>query len=237
MLNRHLVKDFLHWTKNRLWKKIDLNEIDLVKFREASRKFYYDKTMERIKKFYEKTGIDDGWNNINGVQIPPLKDLLEKVDWNLLFDGVPSNFHGDLQFDNILVTIDSMSNLQKFVFIDWRHDFGGLTECGDLYYDLAKLYGGVNISYASIKKREFSFDMSGSSVYYNFSINNNLLEAKEELESFIIKNGYDFKKIKLLMALIFLNMSPLHNDPFDLMLYFMGKSKLYYALKELETSK
>ncbi len=233
VLNRQLVKDFLHWTKNRLWKNLELNEEEKKRFSEACHNFYYEKTLNRIKKFYEKTGIEDGWDNINGIQVPPLKDLLAKVNWSYLTEGIPSNFHGDLQFDNVLVTVDSKSNLQKFVFIDWRQDFGGITQYGDLYYDLAKLYGGVNISYLSIKKGDFSFDMSGSSIYYDFSIKNNLLEAKEELESFITKNGYDMKKIRILMALIFLNMSPLHNDPFDLMLYFLGKSKLYHALKEV----
>ncbi|MFH1503107.1 MAG: NTP transferase domain-containing protein [Candidatus Diapherotrites archaeon] len=235
VINRQLVKDFLHWTKSYLWKIQDLDEENKKQFQEACKRFYYDKTIERLDQFYKKTGIEDGWNNINGVQIPPLKDLLEKIDWKYLIEGTPSNFHGDLQFDNVLVTVDLKSNLQKFVLLDWRQDFGGLTKYGDVYYDLAKLYGGINLSYQLIKKGDFSFDISGSSVYYDFSIKNNLLEAKEEFESFITKNGYDFKKIKLLMALIFLNMSPLHNDPFDLMLYFLGKSKLYYALKEIGT--
>ena len=43
---------------------------------------------------------------------------------------------------------------------------------GDLYYDLAKLYGGMTISYQLIKKGEFTFDMSGSRVYYSFFVKN-----------------------------------------------------------------
>ena len=220
-------KEVLNFVKNNL--SDEENEI----FRASCKSFYYDKTMGRLKKFYDKTGIEDGPNNINGVHVPPLKEMLDKINWEELYGGVPVNFHGDLQFDNILVTRDNMSNLRKFVLLDWRHDFGGLVEYGDLYYDLAKLYGGVNISYQLIKKGEFSFDISGASVYYNYSIKNDLLEAKEEYEQFLVKNGLDFKKIKLITALIFLNMSPLHNDPFDLMLYFMGKSKLYQVLKEM----
>ncbi|MDP3992344.1 MAG: NTP transferase domain-containing protein [Nanoarchaeota archaeon] len=232
VLNRQLVKDFFQWTKSNLWKEIKLSEEELKKFKDASKSFYYDKTISRINKFYEKTSIEDGWSNINGVQIPPLKDLLEKVDWNYISNGIPVNFHGDLQFDNVLVTVDSKSNLQKFIFLDWRQDFGGIIDYGDLYYDLSKLYGGMTIPYNWIKQGEFSFDMSGSSIYYNFFIKNDLLEAREEYESFLKRNNFDLKKIKIIKALIFLNMSPLHNDPFNLMLYFLGKSKLYYALKE-----
>jgi len=107
-------------------------------------------------------------------------------------------------------------------------------EVGDLYYDLAKLYGGIIISYQLIKEGKLSFDMSGSSVFYKYYTKNDLMEAKEEYELFLKKNKFDISKIKILTSLIFLNMSPLHNDPFDLMLYFMGKNLLYKALKETE---
>ena len=33
----------------------------------------------------------------------------------------------------------------KFTLIDWRQDFAGETEFGDLNYDLAKLLGGIII--------------------------------------------------------------------------------------------
>ena len=232
MTNSLIVNDFLHWAKLNLWKKKEISDQEKVEFKEACKKFYYDKTMKRLQLFYEKTGIEDTPNNVNGIPVPLLKDLLAKVDWESLFEGTPSNFHGDLQFDNILVTRDETSNLQKFVLLDWRQDFGGLVDKGDLYYDLSKLYGGVTLSYKLIKQGKFSFDMSGSSVYYNFSINNDLIEAKEEYESFLSKNGFDTNKIKIIRSLIFLNMCPLHNEPFDLMLYFMGKLLLYKALKE-----
>ena len=187
-----------------------------------------------MKNFYDKTSIPDDWNIINGVQVPPLYDLLKKVDWNFVTEGIPTNFHGDLQFDNILVARSLTNTLQKFILLDWRQDFGGSVDYGDLYYDLAKMYGGVNISYQVIKKGGFSFDMSGQSVYYNYSIGNDLLDAKEECEDFIIKNGFDLKKVKLMTSLVFLNMAPLHKTPFDLMLYYMGKLKLYTALKDME---
>lgn len=233
VLNRQLVRDFLIWMKLNLWKTINLQDEKKSEFKDACKKFYYEKILERLKKFYEKTKIEDGENVINGVLVPPLSEMLLKIDWENLTAGIPSNFHGDLQFDNILVVRDSISNLNKFLLLDWRHDFGGLVEHGDLYYDLAKLYGGVTISYQLIKSGEFSFDMSGQSVHYNYALKNDILEAKEEYEDFINKNGFDLNKIKLLTALVFLNMAPLHNDPFDLLLYFMGKSKLYTTLKQM----
>lgn len=230
MLNVQIVKDFFYWTQTNLWKKIELSEEELIQFKNACRKFYYDKTMKRLELFYNKTGVVDHQNNINGVTTPPLKDLLNKIDWDWVCEGTPVKFHGDLHFDNILVTRDAVSQLQKFVLLDWREDFGGFMKAGDLYYDLAKLYGGLILSYQLIKEGMFSFDMSGSSVYYDFYIKNDLVEAKEEYELFLKRNNYDLDKIKILTCLIFLNMSPLHNDPFDLMLYYLGKSMLYKFL-------
>ncbi len=233
VLNRQLVKDFLVWLKTSLWKKSELSNEEAERFKATCEQFYKEKTFERLKKFYDKTNLADDWNIINGVQVPPLNELLKKIDWNFITDGIPTNFHGDLQFDNILVTRNAANSLPKFVILDWRQDFGGSVDHGDLYYDLAKMYGGVNISYQIIKKGGFTFDMSGQSVYYNYTIGNDLLDAKEECEEFIVKNGFDLKKVKLITALVFLNMAPLHQAPFDMMLYHMGKLKLYTALKDL----
>ena len=48
----------------------------------------------------------------------------------------------------------------------------------------------------------------------------NLKKFKEEYESWIIGRGFDLEKIKIMTALIFLNMSPLHDDNFGKMLWF-----------------
>lgn len=65
-----------------------------------------------------------------------------KIDWDYLTEGTPSNFHGDFQFDNVLVTRDPVSNLEKFVLIDWRQDFGGSTKIGDLLSIWRNCMGG-----------------------------------------------------------------------------------------------
>jgi len=232
VLNIKMVRDFLQWAKLNLWKKIKVSPEEEEEFGIICKNFYYNKTMKRLKMFYEKTGIEDEENLINGISVPTLGDLFKKIDWDYIIEGIPSNFHGDLQFDNVLVTRDDVSNLDKFVLLDWRQDFGGITTMGDLYYDLAKLYGGTTLSYQLIKEGMFSFDMSGSSVYYNFHLKNDLQEAKEELEAFIVKNKLDLKKVKIITALIFLNMSPLHHSPFDSMLYYLGKSRLNKLLDD-----
>ncbi|HIH14698.1 MAG: hypothetical protein QT08_C0009G0103 [archaeon GW2011_AR17] len=237
VLNNQLVTDFLYWAKRNLWTKKQLSTDEQIGFTHACKAFYYDKTMKRIEAMEKKRLITDSENCINGVSVPQLRNLFNKVDWSYIQNGIPSNFHGDLQFDNILVTRDKISNLQKFILLDWRQDFGGLVTYGDVYYDLAKLYGGMTLSYQLIKEGKFSFDMSGSSIYYNYHIKNDLLEAKEIFENFIKKEGYDLDKVKIITAIIFLNMSPLHNDPFDNMLYYMGKAMLHRIILQKNENK
>lgn len=231
VLNRQTVIDFLEWAHTHLWKKIELEGEELVKFEKACKDFYIEKSNKRLSMFYDKTGIEDKAININGVCVPPLSQLLSQVDWGMITAGIPSNFHGDLQFDNVLMTKDPSRDKEKFVLLDWRQDFAGLISYGDLYYDLAKLYGGTLISYQLIKDAMFSFDMSDGNVYYNYFIKNDLVEAREEFEEFIKNNGFDLRKVKIITAIIFLNMSPLHETPFDKLLYFMGRSMLYKLLK------
>ena len=81
------------------------------------------------------------------VKIPKISEVLKLVDWNWLSDGKPSRFHGDLHFENIL-----LSESGKFCLIDWRQDFEGLFDYGDLYYDLAKPMHGFIISHGIITR-------------------------------------------------------------------------------------
>lgn len=236
-LNSEIFRDFLHWSKEVLWAKETLSENESKEFYDACKTFYYDKTLKRIQEFYDKTGIVDVENNINGVLVPKLKTLLERVDFEYICKGIPSRFHGDFTVGNILVNRDIKTNLYKFILLDWRHDFGGLTRIGDLYYDLAKLYKGIILSDELIKEGMFSFDMSGTSVYYDYFSKNQLVEAKEEYESFLRENGFDLQKVKLIAALTLINMSPLHKEPFNFLVYFLGKSLLHKTLNKADSSK
>ncbi len=232
VLNVKMARNFFEWAKTNLWRSADITDQERKEFSNYCRDFYYNKTLKRISDFYEKTGIIDSHNNINGIATPPLKELLAKINWDNLCQGTPSNFHGDLHFDNILVSKNS-DDSQKFILLDWRHDFGGSTKVGDLYYDLAKLYGSTLLSFELIKEGMFSCDISDQDIHYNFFIKHDLIEAKEEFVKFVEENNFDLKKIRLITALIFLNMSPLHNSPFDVMLYFLGKSMLHKEVNDI----
>jgi hypothetical protein len=42
----------------------------------------------------------------------------------------------------------------------------------------------------------------------------------------------DIKKVEVLRAIIWLNMSPLHHHPLDIFLYYLGKLQLFQVLNK-----
>ena len=147
-----------------------------------------------------------------------MENLLSDLDLSSLFDTIfYDKFHGDLQFDNIIFNED----LSKFTYIDWRESFAGNTEFGDIYYDLAKLYGGCIIPYNLIKMSSFlNFSEGSTTISYDYEISDDLKKFKYEYEKWLEFQGFNLNKVKILTGLIFLNMSPLHDDLFSKMLWF-----------------
>ncbi|MSR70969.1 hypothetical protein EXS62_02940 [Candidatus Kaiserbacteria bacterium] len=229
-LNPSVLEDFLSWAQKHLWKKADLSPEQKKEFTDACYEFYRTKTEGRLKAFADKMQTAQEPLFINDVRVPSTKELLQRVNWGALCEGIASNYHGDLQFDNVLISKDPATGAYRFLLLDWRQDFAGLKDVGDLYYDLAKLYGGMILSYPLIKEAMFSASLSGERLYYHFFTKNDLHDAREHYEQFLLQNGYDLQKIKTLTALIFLNMSPLHNTPFDLLLHGLGRSMLHKSL-------
>ena len=65
------------------------------------------------------------------------------------------------------------------------------------------------------------------SIRYSYDISDNLNLFKKEFEDWVIKVGFDLDKVKLITGLIFLNMSPLHDEKFSKMLWFKSIEILY----------
>lgn len=225
VINNSILKNLLNYLDKNLWKNKSKNIS--TKFNKDCKDFYYSKTLSRINLFYKENKFKDKKYKINGIQRNNLSYYLNKIDWKSISKGIETNFHGDLQFDNII--LDNSGT--KFKLIDWRSDFNGNTNNGDFYYDLAKLYAGCMLPYSQIKKGNFNFAYENQEVIFDFPINNNLIDAKYEIEKFVEKKNLDLKKIKIISSLIYLNMCPLHANPFSNLLYFLGISKLDETLK------
>ncbi|MDO8659946.1 MAG: NTP transferase domain-containing protein [Candidatus Parcubacteria bacterium] len=225
-----LIEPLLCFAKENLWKNIQLSSIEKLIFKDACRDFYYKKTLSRLNKLYEKLNIVDREDIINGQSIPKVEEIFKLVDWDWLCDGFCSGFHGDWNLSNILL-IEQKAH-QTFKFVDWRQDFAGLIEYGDRYYDFGKMYHSFLMPHPSVKNNQFSIIACDGLVETNIEISDVFQKAKCVFEKWVVEEGYDLKKIKVLTGIILLNMAPLHENPLDKYLFYFAKQNLYNAIND-----
>jgi len=225
--NRSNFINLVKWAEENLWLK---SKIDSKIFFENCFDFYVTKTKKRVQEFLIKKSITDTATIINGECIPTLQSLFSKIDINNLCNGVPTNFHGDFILDNIIKTGES-----DFKLIDWRQDFAKNIEIGDMYYDLAKLAHNLVVNHEIIDNNDFEIKInSGGLVSLNIHRLQTLVDCENIYFNYLKSNGYDIQKVKLLRAIIWLNMAALHHHPFDNFLFYFGKYELYRIINNYE---
>ena len=208
------------------WQPVVLDKCSEID--SACRIFYKDKTHKRIKQYFKTFEQIDQPENINGVDVPAVQEILDKINWDWICKGLPtSRFHGDLHFENILV--DDNNN---FIFLDWRQDFAGVLGHGDIYYDLAKLNSGIIIAHSLIFQELYSHSILNNVVRFDFLRKNISIEIEQRFKEFILEQGYDYKKVQYLTYLVFLNCAALHHYPYGLLLFHLGKLGLWKLLEE-----
>ncbi|MBN2152419.1 MAG: hypothetical protein JW839_13285 [Candidatus Lokiarchaeota archaeon] len=178
---------------------------------------YVEKTLDRIAALLLDPLFKDLHDNhdtivINGVAFPNYLQRMnrERLTWigDQLFSASRcSIIHGDLCFSNILYDIHS----GIFKLIDPRGNFGGVGIFGDLNYDLAKLRHSIHGNYEGIIADQFVVKKDMNTFDYT-----TLHGEDASLVAFFDKSleraGYDVKIVKLIEALHFLTMIPLHSD-------------------------
>ena len=221
-------KQFLEWIEN-LWQPISLSSNEEEKYHNLCIEFYKNKTETRINQLFKTAEMYDAVEIINGKNYQEVSSILNRVDWSLITNGQCVVFHGDLHFENIIVKKNNIldnDNEYSFCLLDWRQDFSGNVEYGDIYYDLAKLNHGLIISHDIINKNLFDISKTGDIINFEFFRKQSVIKCQEYFTKWIEKNGYDLHKIQILTALVFINSSPLHHFPYNLLLYYQGKSML-----------
>jgi NDP-sugar pyrophosphorylase family protein len=223
--NRSNFHELLKWAQANLWK--DVSSFSFKEFNSITRKFYFDKTIERVTQFLDERGIDDSDNFINGEYVPTVNKLLSMIDFDWLCNSTPKTFHGDFILDNVI-----QISKDEFKLIDWRQDFGGQLEAGDQYYDLAKLAHNLVVNHGIIDADEFQV-LIGSENIITLNIHRlqSLVDAENIYFKYLNDTNFDINKVKILRSIIWLNMSPLHHHPFDLFLFYFGKYSLSGQLK------
>lgn len=221
--NASNITGFLNWSLSNLWKPVQ--EVSDEEFIRICTEFYEAKTIERIGKILSAEHLSDEKTVINDELVPPVKELLAMVDFEKLSRGLQTHFHGDYILENILQTKDG------YMLLDWRQDFGGLLRAGDMYYDLAKFYHNLVVNHDIVSSNEFFIEVNGKNIALGIKRRDNLQKAKKAFESWVENAGLNLDKIRILRAIIWLNMSPLHHHPFNIFLFYFGKYYLWQALK------
>ena len=214
----------LNWLKEKLWTSLDLD------IKNNLLQFYKNKTISRIELLGNKKNLDEfNPKYINNVKVNSWHYYLDNINWDFLVEeNHPSFIHGDLQFDNIIHD----KKTGEFTLIDWRHDFSGLNSVGDLYYDFAKMLGGIYVNYQDIKKGNFDFRFKDDKVIFALPEVNKKNELISILELYASELGLDIRKIRQLVPLIFWNMAPLHKEPFSNLCWSLGM--MHYELLDQE---
>ena len=220
-INLMTFSNLLEWSKKNLW--ISKND---SQYEKNALSFYREKTTLRVEKFLGKYNLEDTEDYINGTIVPPVKKLLDKIDFHSIMGLGPTGFHGDFILDNIL--IDS----GKFTLIDWRQDFNGSIDSGDMNYDLAKLNHNLILNHEILSNNYFSIDFERD-ITCDVYVKKSLLDCKNLLKDFCNSNNINYQSIEILSSIIWINMAPLHEHPLDMFLYYFGKYNLFLNLEKL----
>lgn len=187
---------------------------------QAMREMYLTKTLQRLEQLrrHDTLGV---WLtqpiSINGQRYAPLEEALTRLEElvnSLLLSGAPPFcvIHGDFCLSNLL--FDPRSRIMKMV--DPRGRFGPHTIYGDPRYDLAKLSHSFNGSYDLILSGNFFALVEGNSISYRLFLDQRQQQITALFNRWIEKVfPQEIEAIKLIEALLFLSMVPLHGDRLD----------------------
>ncbi|MBU3935618.1 hypothetical protein KJ909_02995 [Patescibacteria group bacterium] len=221
IVNTKTIIELIKWAEIKLWTPPKKN---ITNFPNYCRDFYIRKTNKRVKQFYDTRNVQDTTNIINGIKIPKLSIIMELLDHDRLCNSRPTLFHGDFILDNILKTDTG------FCLLDWRQDFAGVLNAGDKYYDLAKLNHNLTLNHQILVDNLFKIKFKDKEIDLEVYRRQKLVDCQNKLLNYLKIQGYDITKINILTSLVWLNMSPLHQHPLDLFLYYFGKYNLWTNL-------
>ncbi|QQS47663.1 MAG: phosphotransferase [Acidobacteriota bacterium] len=225
-LTTEYLTNFLQWAQSQLWLKKEAS--DNLDPAGMARNFYYQKTKSRLRQLYQSGYVEDSTYVINGTPCKRADDLLDMLDDRFYAETRLVNFHGDLHPDNIL----AIDGGKDFVLLDWRENFAGVSEVGDMYYDLAKFYHGLLVSHEFVKADQIKVAIRDHTINIDIPVHYSNLELMEIFKQWTYQQGLSVDRLLILVAIIFLNNSPLHHYPYNQFLYFLGVRLLHKALVE-----
>jgi len=226
-LNPTLMSKLLQWADKELWKRKWFPNTENI-----CRDFYHKKTQDRLQQFRVKYSDWSEPCTVNGQAVESIDRYLDKIDWDWLCNTTEWAFiHGDFQFENVIYS----PHTDTFTAIDWRTDFGG-DSYGDVYYDLAKMMGGILLDYQAVKADKLEYNENAEIATLNDCSIDSSNDYVEQLAAFCTESKLDWNKVRLLVPIIYLNMSPLHEAPFDKYLFALAQLHFERFFNEVTTS-
>lgn len=188
-------ESFLNVCEDFFWQPLSIEKNE---FKSNLTIFYEESLVQRFNEYNRKYGQNIKFEDTH----------LKSINWeNIYRYSKPCRFHGDLQFDNVILNTKG-----DFVFIDPRDLFGLTTQYGDQLYDLTKMYAGFLINFSQIRKQ--GIDHTHRIEKY--------ADLRLQLKKYCQRNSIPFELIVFLAGIVFLRMAPLHRPPFCHQLFKKG---------------
>lgn len=190
--------------------------------------FYKTKTEQRLHELLNIEKFTTKPVKLNGDIVKPANELIKLIDWETLCKPMLGRVHGDLHPDNIIIRDDL-----KIFFIDWRQNVAGSTgTLGDIYYDLGKFLHGLNVDHRLVRNDQFQLNENSETVYVHIPVSPSKKEFRLEFENYLLKNNFSLNKVRIIEALIYLNIACLHEpSKYRRFLYWWGVYSLNKALE------
>lgn len=189
--------------------------------RESLLRIYVSKTVDRLKNnpFLSQYMTINGERYGSILRESTMNKLIQRCVQLAYSCSCVTVIHGDFFLSNILKDGD------QFRVIDPRGDFGGMPLHGDPRYDLAKLRHSISGGYDYIINDQYSLDMSsdGSDIQLEIPFRSDVEENTAFLDQLIENElGFNVEDVKMIEALLFLTMIPLHSDDRKRQMAFMA---------------
>jgi aminoglycoside phosphotransferase len=198
---------------------------------EALERMYLTKTRNRLDQLRGDPAFAEIFEAdqvlVNGTAVSSLEGVLTQLETvvrreNLLERESLSVIHGDLCLTNILY--DPRSRILKL--IDPRGEFGQYTIYGDPRYDLAKLRHSFAGHYEHLINGQFSASWSvvDKEICYNISTSDAQDRRAVRFDSVLEeRTKTPLREVKIIEALLFLSMVPLHSDSHERQLCMLAQ--------------
>jgi len=85
---------------------------------------------------------------------------------------------------------------------------------------------GLIVNHGIVVKNQYSASWKEGEIKFDIQRKKSLAKCEQRLNAWMLENNYDPKKVKVLTALIYLNIAALHHYPYSLLLYGLGKKIL-----------